>query len=129
MEWTVAYEVSRPYQIYNFTVVKHTGQTRLSTWNVSKRYSEFRELHHDLESRFQSPNLSKFYAQLGFEGKISMPEIPPREGELFSHSEINVRKQGLEKFLKELFVMPYISESISFKKFLNEPADEMKIKK
>ena len=105
--------------VYSIKLSKSTEVGHKIDWCVTRRYREFDELHSFLQKRAQSALLLKG----GHKYTVtSMPSLPGRSlVQLVSHTDIENRRCGLERFLEDLLVVPKISDAYVLHKFLLEP--------
>jgi len=107
----------KEYAMYVIEVRRRAGdQMPAATWVVSRRYSEFHELNKRLRAKFpQVRNL----------------EFPRRQMMLKLQKDfLHKRRLGLEKYLRELLLIPAVCRSRELRAFLSQaaisPADAMR---
>jgi sorting nexin-25 len=110
-------EDGKEYAMYVIEVRRRAGdQMPAATWVVSRRYSEFHELNKRLRAKFpQVRNL----------------EFPRRQMMLKLQKDfLHKRRLGLEKYLRELLLIPAVCRSRELRAFLSQaaisPADALK---
>ena len=90
-------------------------------WHIVHRYSEFDELHQALEKRKSSDLLKAYMAHrevVGVTGEC-LPMLPKKTLTAISTvEEIEARRDGLERYLSELFSTPLIQDSYAFRAFI-----------
>ncbi|KAK5167966.1 tRNA (guanine-N(7)-)-methyltransferase (tRNA(m7G46)-methyltransferase) [Saxophila tyrrhenica] len=97
------------YAVYVIEVKRQAGeQMPAATWTVTRRYSQFHELHKRLRARFPSVR------ELDF----------PRRQALFTLQKDFVQKRRvvLERYLRSLLLVPAICRSREFRAFLSQSA-------
>ncbi|XP_014553086.1 hypothetical protein COCVIDRAFT_18947 [Bipolaris victoriae FI3] len=102
-------EDGKDYAMYVIEVRRRAGdQMPAATWVVSRRYSEFHELNKRLRAKFpQVRNL----------------EFPRRQMILkLQKDSLHKRRVGLEKYLRELLLIPAVCRSREFRAFLSQAA-------
>ncbi|KAF2856037.1 intermediate filament protein-like protein [Plenodomus tracheiphilus IPT5] len=110
-------EDGKEYAMYVIEVRRRAGdQMPAATWVISRRYSEFHELNKRLRAKFpQVRNL----------------EFPRRQMMLKLQKDfLHKRRLGLEKYLRELLLIPAVCRSRELRAFLSQaaisPADAMR---
>jgi len=110
-------EDGKEYAMYVIEVRRRAGdQMPAATWVVSRRYSEFHELNKRLRVKFpQVRNL----------------EFPRRQMMLKLQKDfLHKRRLGLEKYLRELLLIPAVCRSRELRAFLSQaaisPADALR---
>ncbi|KAJ4408765.1 tRNA (guanine-N(7)-)-methyltransferase (tRNA(m7G46)-methyltransferase) [Didymella pomorum] len=110
-------EDGKEYAMYVIEVKRKAGdQMPAATWVISRRYSEFHELHKNLRAKFpQVRNL----------------DFPRRQMMLKLQKDfLHKRRIGLEKYLRELLQIPSVCRSRELRSFLSasaiNPADTLK---
>ncbi|KAF1946091.1 hypothetical protein EJ02DRAFT_394804 [Clathrospora elynae] len=102
-------EDGKEYAMYVIEVRRRAGdQMPAATWVISRRYSEFHELNKRLRSKFpQVRNL----------------EFPRRQMMLKLQKDfLHKRRLGLEKYLRELLLVPAVCRSRELRAFLSQAA-------
>jgi sorting nexin-25 len=97
------------YALYVIEVRRQAGENlKAATWAVTRRYSQFHELHKRLRARFPAVR------ELDF----------PRRQALFTLQKefLNRRRQTLEKYLRSLLLVPAICRSRELRAFLSQAA-------
>ncbi|KAK3700446.1 tRNA (guanine-N(7)-)-methyltransferase (tRNA(m7G46)-methyltransferase) [Vermiconidia calcicola] len=97
------------YALYVIEVKRQAGEQMLAaTWSVTRRYSQFHELHKRLRARFPSVR------ELDF----------PRRQALFTLQKdfVNRRRVTLERYLRSLLLVPAICRSRELRAFLSQSA-------
>lgn len=97
------------YALYVIEVKRQAGeQMPAATWVVTRRYSQFHELHKRLRARFPSVR------ELDF----------PRRQALFTLQKdfVNKRRVVLERYLRSLLLVPAICRSRELRAFLSQSA-------
>lgn len=97
------------YALYVIEVKRQAGeQMPAATWVVTRRYSQFHELHKRLRARFPSVR------ELDF----------PRRQALFTLQKdfVNKRRVTLERYLRSLLLVPAICRSRELRAFLSQSA-------
>jgi sorting nexin-25 len=100
-------EDGHEYALYVIEVRRQAGQNMTAaTWAVTRRYSQFHELHKRLRARFPAVR------ELDF----------PRRQALFTLQKefLNRRRQTLEKYLRSLLLVPAICRSRELRAFLSQ---------
>ncbi|KAF1833599.1 hypothetical protein BDW02DRAFT_377060 [Decorospora gaudefroyi] len=110
-------EDGKEYAMYVIEVRRRAGdQMPAATWVISRRYSEFHELNKRLRAKFpQVRNL----------------EFPRRQMMLKLQKDfLHKRRLGLEKYLRELLLIPAVCRSRELRAFLSQaaisPADALR---
>jgi sorting nexin-25 len=110
-------EDGKEYAMYVIEVRRRAGdQMPAATWVISRRYSEFHELNKRLRGKFpQVRNL----------------EFPRRQMMLKLQKDfLHKRRLGLEKYLRELLLIPAVCRSHELRAFLSQaaisPADALR---
>lgn len=102
-------EDGHEYALYVIEVRRQAGEhMTAATWAVTRRYSQFHELHKRLRARFPAVR------ELDF----------PRRQALFTLQKefLNRRRQTLEKYLRSLLLVPAICHSRELRAFLSQAA-------
>jgi sorting nexin-25 len=102
-------EDGHEYALYVVEVRKQAGnQMPGATWAVTRRYSQFHELHKRLRARFPAVKDLDF----------------PRRQTLFTLQKdfIEKRRAGLERYLRSLLLVPAICRSRELRAFLSQSA-------
>ncbi|EME49133.1 hypothetical protein DOTSEDRAFT_58389 [Dothistroma septosporum NZE10] len=102
-------EDGHEYALYVIEVRRQAGdQMPAATWAVTRRYSQFHELHKRLKARF--PNVK----ELDF----------PRRQTLFTLQKdfLQKRRTSLERYLRSLLLVPAICRSRELRAFLSQSA-------
>ncbi|KAK5114821.1 hypothetical protein LTR62_001978 [Meristemomyces frigidus] len=97
------------YALYVIEVRRQAGDNiPAATWAITRRYSQFHELHKRLRARFPSVRDLDF----------------PRRQALFTLQKdfINKRRVILERYLRSLLLVPAICRSREFRAFLSQSA-------
>jgi sorting nexin-25 len=100
-------EDGHEYALYVIEVRRQAGENMTAaTWAVTRRYSQFHELHKRLRARFPAVR------ELDF----------PRRQALFTLQKefLNRRRQTLEKYLRSLLLVPAICRSRELRAFLSQ---------
>lgn len=102
-------ENGQKYALYVIEVQRKAGeQMPAATWTVSKRYSEFHELHTNLRIRYPS---------------VRNLEFPRRRMVMKLQTEfLHKRRLALEKYLTELLLLPDVCRSRDLRAFLSQSA-------
>ncbi|KAJ2903632.1 hypothetical protein MKZ38_009575 [Zalerion maritima] len=97
----------KEFVLYVIEVQRNAGEKMpAATWLVSRRYSEFHELHQKLRSRYPS---------------VRHLDFPRRRMVMKFQSEfLQKRKIALEKYLKDLLAMPDVCRSRNLRAFLSQ---------
>ncbi|KAM3515032.1 hypothetical protein MY11210_001270 [Beauveria gryllotalpidicola] len=99
----------REFALYVIEVQRDAGeQVPAASWVVARRYSEFHDLHQKLRSRYPSVR------NLDFPGRRVVMK--------FQSEFLRKRRVALEKFLKELLLLPDVCRSRELRAFLSESA-------
>jgi len=102
-------ETGQEYAVYVIEVQRKAGeQMPAATWTITKRYSEFHELHQNLRIRYPSVR------NLDFPRRRMVMKLQPD----FLHK----RRLALEKYLTELLLLPDICRSRDLRAFLSQNA-------
>lgn len=102
-------EDGREYALYVVEVRRQAGQNMsAATWAVTRRYSQFHELHKRLQARFPAVRGIDF----------------PRRQALFTLQRdfLERRRQTLERYLRSLLLIPAICSSRELRAFLSQSA-------
>lgn len=102
-------EDGHEYALYVIEVRRQAGENMpAATWAVTRRYSQFHELHKRLRARFPAVR------ELDF----------PRRQALFTLQKdfLNRRRQTLERYLRSLLLVPAICRSRELRAFLSQSA-------
>lgn len=102
-------EDGREFALYVVEVQRNAGeQMPAASWVVSRRYSEFHELHQKLRSSYAS---------------VRHLDFPRRRMVMKFQSEfLRKRRSALEKYLKELVLLPEVCRSRDLRAFLSQSA-------
>lgn len=97
----------REFALYVVEVQRNAGeQMPAATWTVTRRYSEFHELHQKLRSSYPS---------------VRNLEFPRRRVVMKFQSEfLRKRRTALEKYLRELLLLPEVCRSRELRAFLSQ---------
>ena len=97
------------YAIYVVEVQRKAGeQMPAATWTINRRYSEFHQLHQRLRVRYVS---------------VRGLDFPRRRMVMKFQSEfLQKRRLALEKYLKNLLLLPEVCRSREFRAFLSQKA-------
>ena len=112
-----AEEDGKEYAMYVIEVRRRAGdQMPAATWVVSRRYSEFHDLNKRLRAKFP---------------EVRNLEFPRRQMMLKLQKDfLHKRRLGLEKYLRELLLIPAVCRSRELRAFLSQasinPADALK---
>jgi sorting nexin-25 len=100
-------EDGREFALYVVEVQRNAGeQMPAASWVVSRRYSEFHELHQKLRSRYPS---------------VRNLDFPRRRMVMKFQSEfLRKRRTGLEQYLKDLLLLPDVCRSRDLRAFLSQ---------
>ncbi|KAL5627965.1 hypothetical protein BROUX41_002713 [Berkeleyomyces rouxiae] len=100
-------EEGREFVLYVVEVQKNAGeQMPAATWEVIRRYSEFHELHHQLRARYPS---------------VRNLDFPGRRVVMKFHTDfLRKRLVGLEKYLRDLLLLPEVCHSRQLRAFLSQ---------
>jgi sorting nexin-25 len=95
--------------MYVIEVRRRAGdQMPAATWVITRRYSEFHELHKRLRTKFS---------------EVRNLEFPRRQMVLKLQKDfLQKRRLGLEKYLRELLLIPSVCRSREFRAFLSQQA-------
>ncbi|KAH8731103.1 intermediate filament protein-like protein [Phaeosphaeriaceae sp. PMI808] len=110
-------EDGKEYAMYVIEVRRRAGdQMPAATWVISRRYSEFHDLNKRLRAKF--PHVRNL-------------EFPRRQMMLKLQKDfLHKRRIGLEKYLRELLLIPAVCRSRELRAFLSQatinPADALK---
>ncbi|CAG5157043.1 uncharacterized protein ALTATR162_LOCUS4836 [Alternaria atra] len=110
-------EDGKEYAMYVIEVQRRAGdQMPAATWVVSRRYSEFHELNKRLRVKFP---------------QVRSLEFPRRQMMLKLQKDfLHKRRLGLEKYLRELLLIPAVCRSRELRAFLSQaaisPADALR---
>ncbi|KAF2202702.1 hypothetical protein GQ43DRAFT_479670 [Delitschia confertaspora ATCC 74209] len=99
----------REFAMYVIEVRRRAGdQMPAAAWVVTRRYSEFHELHKRLRTKFP---------------EVRNLEFPRRQMVLNLQKDfLQKRRLGLEKYLRELLLIPSVCRSREFRAFLSQQA-------
>ncbi|RDW72040.1 hypothetical protein BP5796_08074 [Coleophoma crateriformis] len=99
----------REYAVYAVEVHRIAGeQMPAATWTITRRYSEFLELHQRLRMRYPS---------------VRHLDFPRRRMVMKLQTDfLHKRRLALEKYLKELLVLPEVCRSRELRAFLSQSA-------
>ncbi|ETS00361.1 hypothetical protein M419DRAFT_83538 [Trichoderma reesei RUT C-30] len=99
----------REFALYVIEVQRNAGeQMPASSWAVMRRYSEFHELHQKLRSRYPS---------------VRNLDFPRRRVVMkFQSDFLRKRRAALEKYLRELLLLPEVCRSRELRAFLSQSA-------
>ncbi|KAL6866606.1 PXA domain-containing protein [Trichoderma novae-zelandiae] len=97
----------REFALYVIEVQRNAGeQMPASSWAVMRRYSEFHELHQKLRSRYPS---------------VRHLDFPRRRVVMkFQSDFLRKRRTALEKYLRELLLLPEVCRSRELRAFLSQ---------
>merc|ERR1712000_178871 len=97
----------REFALYVVEVQRNAGeQMPAASWVVTRRYSEFHELHQKLRSRYPS---------------VRNLDFPRRRVVMKFQSEfLRKRRLSLEKFMRELLLLPDVCRSRELRAFLSQ---------
>ncbi|KAJ4266335.1 tRNA (guanine-N(7)-)-methyltransferase (tRNA(m7G46)-methyltransferase) [Fusarium torreyae] len=100
-------EDGREFALYVVEVQRNAGeQMPAASWMISRRYSEFHELHQKLRSRYPS---------------VRNLDFPRRRMVMKFQSEfLRKRKTALEQYLKDLLLLPEACRSRELRAFLSQ---------
>ncbi|KAF4461940.1 hypothetical protein FALBO_11257 [Fusarium albosuccineum] len=100
-------EDGREFALYVIEVQRNAGeQMPAASWVISRRYSEFHELHQKLRSRYPS---------------VRNLDFPRRRMVMKFQSEfLRKRRTALEKYLRELLLLPEVCRSRDLRAFLSQ---------
>ncbi|POS87896.1 hypothetical protein EPUL_000408, partial [Erysiphe pulchra] len=99
----------REYAVYVIEIQRKAGeQIPAATWTITRRYSEFLELHQRLREKYTSIRNSNF---------------PRRRMVMKLQTDfLQKRRQALENYLREILLQPEVCRSIELRTFLSESA-------
>ncbi|RKF59539.1 Structural protein MDM1 [Erysiphe neolycopersici] len=99
----------REYAVYVIEIQRKAGeQIPAATWTITRRYSEFHELHQRLREKYTSIRNSNF---------------PRRRMVMKLQTDfLQKRRQALENYLREILLLPEVCRSIELRTFLSESA-------
>lgn len=99
----------KEYAVYMVEVQRKAGeQMPAATWAITRRYSEFLDLHNKLREKYAS---------------VRHLEFPRRRMVLKLQQEfLQKRRQALEKYLQELLCLPDVCRSRDLRAFLSQSA-------
>lgn len=97
----------KEYAIYVIEVSRNAGEKiPAASWIITRRYSEFHELHQRLRSRYPS---------------VRHLDFPRRRVVMKLQSDfLQKRRQALEKYLRELLLLPDVCRSRDLRAFLSQ---------
>ncbi|TWU75075.1 Intermediate filament protein [Metarhizium rileyi] len=97
----------REFAMYVVEVQRNAGeQMPAASWIVTRRYSEFHDLHQKLRSRYPS---------------VRNLDFPRRRVVMKFQSEfLRKRREALEKYLRELLLLPEVCRSRELRAFLSQ---------
>lgn len=97
----------REYAIYVIEVSRNAGEKMpAASWIISRRYSEFHELHQKLRSKYPS---------------VRNLDFPRRRVVMKLQSDfLQKRRQALENYLRELLLLPEVCRSRDLRAFLSQ---------
>ncbi|OIW25302.1 hypothetical protein CONLIGDRAFT_636364 [Coniochaeta ligniaria NRRL 30616] len=97
----------KEFALYVVEVSRNAGEKMpAATWIITRRYSEFLELHQKLRSRYPS---------------VRNLDFPRRRVMMKLQSEfLRKRRQALEKYLSELLLLPDVCRSRDLRAFLSQ---------
>lgn len=100
-------EDGKEFALYVIEVKRNAGEKMpAATWIVTRRYSEFHELHQKLRDRYPS---------------VRNLEFPRRRMVLKLQSDfLRKRRDGLERYLSELLLLPDVCRSRDLRAFLSQ---------
>ncbi|KAF4978308.1 hypothetical protein FZEAL_5281 [Fusarium zealandicum] len=100
-------EDGREFALYAVEVQRNAGeQMPAASWVISRRYSEFHELHQKLRTRYPS---------------VRNLDFPRRRMVMKFQSEfLRKRRSALEKYLRELLLLPEVCRSRDLRAFLSQ---------
>lgn len=100
-------EDGKEFALYVIEVSRNAGEKMpAATWVITRRYSEFLELHQKLRSRYPS---------------VRNLDFPRRRVMMKLQSEfLRKRRQALEKYLSELLLLPDVCRSRDLRAFLSQ---------
>ncbi|TID07693.1 Sorting nexin-12 [Colletotrichum higginsianum] len=99
----------REFALYVVEVQRDAGEKMpAATWMITRRYSEFHELHQKLRSRYPS---------------VRNLDFPRRRMVMKFQSEfLRKRRTALEQYLRELLMLPEVCRSRDLRAFLSQSA-------
>ncbi|TVY76152.1 tRNA (guanine-N(7)-)-methyltransferase [Lachnellula suecica] len=102
-------EDGREYAVYLIEVQRKAGeQMPAATWTITRRYSEFHELHQRLRIRYPS---------------VRNLDFPRRRMVMKLQSDfLHKRRVALEKYLREILLLPDVCRSRELRAFLSQSA-------
>jgi sorting nexin-25 len=102
-------EDGREYAIYVVEVQRKAGeQMPAATWTLTRRYSEFHELHQHLRVKYPS---------------VRNLDFPRRRMVMKLQSDfLHKRRLALEKYLREILLLPEVCRSRELRAFLSQSA-------
>lgn len=97
----------REYAIYVIEVSRNAGEKMpAASWLISRRYSEFHDLHQRIRSKYPS---------------VRHLDFPRRRVVMKLQSDfLQKRRQALEKYLRELLLLPDVCRSRELRAFLSQ---------
>ncbi|KAF3761340.1 hypothetical protein M406DRAFT_94615 [Cryphonectria parasitica EP155] len=97
----------REYAVYVIEVSRNAGEKMpAASWLITRRYSEFHELHQRLRSKYPS---------------VRHLDFPRRRVVMKLQSDfLQKRRQALEKYLRELLLLPDVCRSRDLRAFLSQ---------
>lgn len=100
-------EDGREFALYVIEVQRNAGeQMPAASWVISRRYSEFHELHQKLRTRYPS---------------VRNLDFPRRRVVMKFQSEfLRKRREALEKYMRELLLLPEVCRSRDLRAFLSQ---------
>jgi sorting nexin-25 len=100
-------EDGREYAVYVVEVQRKAGeQMPAATWTITRRYSEFHELHQRLRMRYPS---------------VRNLDFPRRRMVMkFQSDFLHKRRLALEKYLRDLLLLPDVCRSRELRAFLSQ---------
>ena len=100
-------EDGREYAVYVVEVQRKAGeQMPAATWTITRRYSEFHELHQRLRIKYPS---------------VRNLDFPRRRMVLHLQSDfLHKRRVALEKYLREILLLPDVCRSRELRAFLSQ---------
>lgn len=99
----------KEYALYVIEVSRNAGeQMPAASWLITKRYSEFHDLHQKLRSQYPSVR------NLDFPGRRVVMK--------FQSEFLRKRRVSLERYLKELLLLPEVCRSRDLRAFLSQSA-------
>lgn len=102
-------EDGREYAVYVVEVQRKAGeQMPAATWTITRRYSEFHELHQRLRIKYPS---------------VRNLDFPRRRMVMKLQSDfLSKRRMALEKYLREILLLPDVCRSREVRAFLSQSA-------